>query len=180
MGDDTTAQRLRLLQAEFVQPTRSGPGDGRKATQVEAPAPLNIGIVDRMAAAAAEIDDHMRAVEPPAHTPARPRPANPADRYEWWRHGTAHLAPQLQDAREQVIYRQGLEYDLAMGDTSFIRRHPCPGCGCWGLFWREAQQAAVCVNHYCVDDDGLSRTWSLAHLAQQHIARQKSLKISAT
>lgn len=179
-ADDTTAQRLRLLRQEFVQPVRTGPGDGRSSRPTHAPAPINLGVVDYMASAAAEVDEHMRAVQVPRDGVARPRPEDPADRYEWWRHGTAHLGPEMQRAREAVIYRQGLEYAIAMGDTAVIRRHPCPQCGCWGLYWRAEARRAACVNHYCTDDNGLSRTWELKRLAQEHVARKSAVAHCAT
>lgn len=181
LGDDTTEQRLRLLKAEFTQHQQHGPDPtGRTATRAEAPAPIDLGVLDYMAAAAAEIDQHMRTVDTPPSGEVRPRPADPADRYEWWRDNTAHLDERRRAAREAIIYRQGLEHAIRMGDTTVIRKHPCPECGCWGLYWRENSGKAVCVNQFCVDDDGLAHTWPLAHLAQQHIARQESLRTRAT
>ncbi|MEV6165773.1 hypothetical protein AB0L71_28440 [Streptomyces sp. NPDC052052] len=175
-ADDTTAQRLRLLQREFVQPGSRGPGDGRTATQVHAPAPLNIGIVDRIRAAVYEVETHTRASAPEAG-----RFTGEAERvYDWARQHTAHLEPERQAVREALIYRQGLEHAIAAGDTDVVTRHPCPGCGCWGMYWDRNEGEAFCVNRYCVDDAGLSRTWSLAHIAQQHVARLKSLKSQAT
>ncbi|MGW2844418.1 hypothetical protein [Streptomyces sp. NPDC001274] len=176
MGDSTPAQRLRLLQEEFVQPARTGPGDGRTPTRTHPAAPLNLGIVDRIRAAVTEMETHTRTAAPEAG----PVPADAARVYDWARQHTAHLAPERQQVREALIYRQGLEHALAAGDTTVVRRHPCPECGCWGLFWREQQERAVCVNRYCVDAQGLTRTWTLAHLAQQHVARQAAAAARAT
>ncbi|MFD8469032.1 hypothetical protein ACFV10_28490 [Streptomyces cyaneofuscatus] len=176
LGDDTTAQKLRLLQAEFTQYERTGPGDGRTATRVEAPSPINLGVLDYLATATTEVMEHTRALAPDAEPFAGPLPGL----YEWSRQQTANLDAERQAAREALIYRQGLEHALEMGDTTVIRKHPCPGCGCWGLIWRPAVQRAVCPSRYCVDADGLSRTWELKTLAHHHVACQLGLKSSAT
>ncbi|NEC17899.1 hypothetical protein [Streptomyces parvus] len=178
LGDSTTERRLRLLQAEFTQHERRGPGDGRTATRTTSPAPLNLAVVDRITAAVNEVVEHTRAAD--RSRPAGPVPADATRVYEWARQHTAHLDPERQQARETLIYRQGLEHAIAMGDTTVIRKHPCPGCGCWGLLWRPAVQRAACINRYCTDDDGISRSWPLATLAHHHIARQLGLRTSAT
>ncbi|MFD7867997.1 hypothetical protein [Streptomyces sp. NPDC059783] len=179
LGDDTTTEhRLRLLQAEFTQPARTGPGDSRTPTRTEAPAPVNLGIVDRIRAAVYEMEQHTRSAD--RATAAGPVPADPASVYEWARQHTAHLDPERQQAREALIYRQGLEHALAMGDDSVIRKHPCPQCGCWGLYWRAAADRAVCVNHYCTDDAGTSTTWTLAQIAHRHIVGQQATARHAT
>ncbi|MFD7615723.1 hypothetical protein [Streptomyces sp. NPDC059802] len=175
-ADDTTAQRLRLLQAEFTEHPRTGPGDGRSSRPAHAPAPINLGVVDRIRAAVYEVETHTRTAAPNAG----PFTGEEARVYDWSRQHTAHLATEQQQAREAIIFRQGLEHAIAAGDTTVVRRHPCPECGCWGLYWRAAAQRAVCVNHYCVDDNGLSRTWSLSRLAQQHIAAKEAAYRSAT
>lgn len=179
LGDDTTAERrLRLLQAEFTQHQRRGPGDGRTATRTESPAPLNLAVIDRIHAAVHEVIEHTRTAD--RSHPAGPAPADAARVYDWAREHTAHLDTEHQQARETLIYRQGLEHAITMGDTTVVRRHPCPGCGCWGLAWRPAVQRAACPNRYCLDDDGLSRSWPLATLAHRHVARQFATKSSAT
>ncbi|MEV2259133.1 hypothetical protein AB0J13_10795 [Streptomyces anulatus] len=177
LGDDTTAERrLRLLQAEFTQHAKTGPGDGRTATRTESPAPLNLAVIDRIRAAVHEVVEHTRTAAPGAG----PLPADTARVYDWARQNTAHLGTERQQARETLIYRQDLEHAIEMGDTGVIRKHPCPGCGCYGLAWRPARQRAACPNRYCLDDDGLSRSWQLAALAHHHIARQFATKSSAT
>lgn len=176
LGDDTTEQRLRLLQAEFTQHQRRGPGDGRTGTRVEAPSLINLGVLDYITAATTEVMEHTRAAVPDAEPYAGPLPGL----YEWSRQQTADLDEERQAAREALFYRQELEHALEMGDTTGVRKHPCPGCGCWGLMWRPAVQRAACINRYCLDDDGLSRSWQLATLAHHHIARQLGLKTSAT
>lgn len=177
LGDDTTAQRLRLFQAEFTQHVRTGPGDGRSSHPAFAPVPLDLAVIDRIRAAASEIETHTRAEDPAAgHF------TGDATRvYDWAREHTAHLAPERQAAREAIIYRQGLELAIAMGDaTAAIRPHPCPQCGCYGLFWDTVRRAAVCVNRYCVDEDGLCNTWQLKRLAYEHVARENGSVRRAT
>lgn len=175
-ADDTAAQRLRLLQQEFVQPTRSGPGDGRSSRITESPSLVNLSVVDRIRAAVYEVEHHTRTVAPDADPFT-----GPAERvYDYCRQHTAHLETEQQNASEAIIYRQELEHAIAAGDTTVVRKHPCPGCGCWGLYWREAAQRAVCVNRFCVDDNGLSRTWELKQLAHDHIAQKSAVASRAT
>jgi hypothetical protein len=175
-ADDTTAQRLRLLQAEFTGHPRTGPGDGRSSRPAHSTAPINIAVVDRIRAAVYEVETHTRAVVPDAgqYTGEESRV------YEWARQHTAHLEAEQQNAREAIIYRQGLEHAIAAGDITVVRRHPCPQCGCWGLYWRAEARRAVCVNHYCTDADGISNAWELKRLAQDHVARKSAVAHRAT
>jgi hypothetical protein len=175
-ADDTAERRLRLLKQEFTQPVRSGPGDGRSSRPTHAPAPINLGVVDRIRAAVYEVENHTRTAAPDAgrYTGEESRV------YDWARQHTAHLETEQQNAREAIIYRQGLEHAIAAGDTTVVRKHPCPECGCFGLYWREAAQRAVCVNHYCVDANLVSHAWELKRLAHDHIARKESAARRAT
>ncbi|MFE3381370.1 hypothetical protein [Streptomyces anulatus] len=176
LGDNTTEQRLRLLQAEFTQHQRRGPGDGRTATRTTSPAPLDLNVLDRIRTAVNEVAEHTRAAAPDAG----PTPVDETRIYDWSRQRTAHLDDEHHQARETVIYRQGLEHAIAMGDTTVVRKHPCPACGCWGLMWRAAANRAACPNRYCIDDDGLSHGWPLKTLAHHHVAKRFGLKSSAT
>ncbi|MBD3550808.1 hypothetical protein [Streptomyces sp. SP18CM02] len=178
LGDNTTEQRLRLLQAEFTQHERRGPGDGRTATRTTSPAPLNLNVLDRIHAAVTEVVEHTWAAD--WTRPAGPTPADASRVYAWAREHTAHLDAERQQARETLIYRQGLEHAIDLGDTTVVNQHPCPACGCWGLLWSAAANRAACINRYCVDDKGLSNTWPLATLAHHHIARQFARQSSAT
>ncbi|MET8746338.1 hypothetical protein [Streptomyces sp. NPDC004728] len=175
-ADNTAARRLRLLQQEFVQPVRSGPGDGRSSRITESPSLVNLSVVDRIRAAVYEVETHTRTVAPNAgqYTGDESRV------YDWARQHTAHLEAKQQNAREAIIYRQGLEHAIAAGDTAVIRRHPCPQCSCYGLYWREAVRRAVCVNHFCTDDDGVSHMWELKRLAHEHVARNSVVARRAT
>lgn len=188
-GDEhTAARRLRLLQREFTQPPRTGPvpkaeyTESARSTPAQSSshgrstAPLNLGIVDYIGAAVAEVVQHTRTEVPDAG----PIPADAARVYDWMRQHTEHLDEARQTVREALIYRQGLEHAIAMGDITVVCPHPCPACRCYGVMWRDTEQLAVCVNVRCTDQYGMSHTWSLARLAHEHVARQKKLKANAT
>ncbi|MER8002985.1 hypothetical protein [Streptomyces sp. NPDC095613] len=174
-GDDTAAHRLRTLATHYIEPARTGTGI-RGPRPTEARPPLNINIVSHMAASVAEIVDRAHADAPHAGQ----APAVPDGIYQWWRDNTRHLDTEKQQARETVIYRQGLEHAIAMGDFKVIRRHPCPECGCLGMFWRATVGRAACSNLDCTDQLGLTRTWNLARLAHEHIAREFARTTRAT
>jgi hypothetical protein len=169
--DDSAANRLRLLQKAFLQPGRTS-GDVRVSRTTTPSAPVRLDMVDHIQASVSEIEEHIRAEAPDAG--ARPAAADRV--YEWARQRTRHLDPQRQLVREAVIYRQSLEHAIAMGDHSVVRKHSCPGCGTWGLFWQPGLRKAVCVNRYCTDDLGRSRSWPLAYLAHRHVVAQAELK----
>ncbi|MEU6054272.1 hypothetical protein ABZ829_28105 [Streptomyces xanthochromogenes] len=175
IGDDTAARRLRLLATEFTTPARRGSAEVAAARPAHSSAPLNLGIIDHMRAAVAEVVGQVRETAPDAG----PRPEDDTAVYAWWRDGTAHLDDDAQQAREAIIYRQSLEHAIAMGDHDVIRPNLCPGCGCVGLMWDRLRRHVACVNRYCVDDVGLARTWTLAQVAHHHVG-QKMLKKSAT
>ena len=115
-----------------------------------------------------------------ANKDAAPRPKQAEQVYQWMVEETPDLSAEDQRARDALIYRQGLEHAIVMGDSKTIRRHACPGCGTWGLFWRGDIEAAVCVNRYCADDDGIARRWSLAEIADDHLGRRDSSRRRAT
>ncbi|MGS2592084.1 hypothetical protein [Streptomyces hebeiensis] len=174
-GDDTAASRLRTLAEHYIEPVRTGPA-GRGVSSPEGRAPLNLGIINHMAACRAEVLEHAERDAPDAE----PAPTLPDGIYAWWRNNTRHLDAEKRQARETVIYRQALEHAIAMGDYKVIRRHPCPACGCWGLFWRATARRAACSNLDCLDADGMTSTWGLSRLAHEHITRQKNAAERAT
>lgn len=175
--DDTTAaRRLRLLQAELHQPQRRGPDAGRVTGTAEPTAPIHLGVLDHIRASVSEVERYTRAEAPKAG----PLPPEAGAVYDWMREHTAHLDEQRRQAREALIYRQGLEHAIRAGNVSVVRRHPCPACGTLGLFWRAAAQRAACVNRYCLDHNSLSHSWTLAYLAQQHVARKERASRRAT
>lgn len=188
-GDShTAARRLRLLQREFTQPASRGPVPKAEYTDAartspphstahsRADAPVNLAIVHHIGRSVAEVEEYTRALAPDAG----PIPADPPRIYEWSRSNTPDLEPGKLAVREAMIYRQGLEHSIAMGDVKIVRPHPCPKCGCYGLFWQSTRQRAICVNGRCTDANGLAHAWSLARLARQHVAAQKMLKMNAT
>jgi hypothetical protein len=174
-NDSTTAQRLKLLEL-YIAPGRQGPGAARSAPTVKATAAARVDIIDHVAASVDEVITHTRAAAPHAGDIPRER----ANIYDWAFEHTATADADVQRGRDILIYRQGLEHAIAMGDTKVVRRHPCPACGCWGLIWSGARQRAACVNAYCTDTDGLARTWTLQRLAQEHIAREEKRRARAT
>jgi hypothetical protein len=67
-----------------------------------------------------------------------------------------------------------------MGDFKVIRPHRCPACRGFGLMWQGHKRRAVCTSRRCLTPEGLSNTWSLARLAYEHVAAEKSLRVRAT
>ena len=180
IGDDsTTASRLRLLQDEFIQPAQNREPGARTAPTATASAPLNLAIVDHIRSAIDEVIAHARVDMPETHPDATPAPADPADLYGWWKSIPVSDEDQ-QTARDQVIYRQGLEHAILMGNTKVVRPLRCPECECLGLLWVDARRKAVCTNLDCVDDNGLSNAWTLKRLAYERIAAERMLKRRAT
>jgi hypothetical protein len=191
-GDTTepAAARLRLLQDEFLTPG-SARRDIRVTSSTEPAAPLRLAIYDHIKATVDEIADMTRHVR--ATAPATPRPAAAHLVYDWMVRETAHLDEHVQRARDALIYRQSLEHAILIGETGVIRRHPCPACDTWGLTWDRDRAGAdqgdgatgprgvvVCLNRYCADDDGAASTWTLAQLADDHVARRIRTAARAT
>lgn len=164
----TAAAGLRLIQHEFTTRPRTGDTSGRTATRTTSPAPLDLGILDYLRAHVDEVITHTRAFAPDA----RAAPHN-ADAYDWMRRQTAHLGDAQRLAGEAIVYRHTLEHALTAGEESVIRRHPCPGCGCWGLFWNQAARRASCVNRHCTTESGHPSTWTLAQIAHHHITARE-------
>jgi len=188
-GDDTTASRLRLLQAEMSDPGRqknqAAPHANCGARCCTSPrpahpsAPVSLSFVDYMTAAITEVVTEARADVPESHPDVEPAPGDPAALYDWWRSMPVE-DEERQSVRDQVIYRHGLEHAIAMGDDKVVRPHPCPECGCFGLLWDTARRKAICTNLDCVDDQGLTQAWELKRLAHEHITAKKMLKRRAT
>jgi len=62
---------------------------------------------------------------------------------------------------------------LLMGDTSVVRREPCPACRTWGLVWDRAAQRAICINAHCAQRNrGLHHEWTTVQLAREALSRR--------
>ncbi|NJA56710.1 hypothetical protein [Streptomyces sp. NEAU-H3] len=174
-----TWDRLRDFASSYRQPI----GDTRArervtgATRTAGSIPVSLDALDHLARTTAELDAIVH-----KHAPdAAPAPADAYARRDWFMEHTAHLDDDGQREARATVYRQGLEHAIAMGDDKVVRRHPCPSCGTWGLFWRPAARRAACVNTHCADaNGGLPRTWSLARLAAAHTAREETRSRRAT
>ena len=173
-GDDAAA-RLALLAEHFRQHPVTGPSV-RAAPQASPGAPVNLAIVDHISATVKELADYTHTV----NTAANPLPERVQDVYAWCVANTKHTPEAERQRRDTIVYRQRLEHAIAAGDYSVIRPHRCPECRTFGLMWQAARGRAVCTNRRCVTEEDTSRAWSLARLAYEHIAAQKTRQASAT
>ncbi|MFF6844693.1 hypothetical protein ACFY8X_38885 [Streptomyces tanashiensis] len=172
------AERLRLLQDEYLVPS-AGHRAERVSRSTEPGTPIRLAVYDHMRKSVGEVvalatsmcDDQ---------APFTPPPAKAADVYQWLVEETDHLNALRQQARDAVIYRQGLEHAIVMGDLLAIRPHPCPSCATWGLVWNRERETVVCLNRRCADDDGQLTTWTLAQIAENHVARRNGRAARAT
>lgn len=175
LGDtdaNTAAARLRLIQTDFTAPRRQA-GERRAPASPHSPALIDFAILEHLRASVAEVITHTRAEAPKAP----PAPADAAAVYGWMRESIGHLERERRLTAEAIVYRQGLEHALAMGNDLVIRPHPCPACGCYGLHWRSASRRAACMYRPCAISNGQTRTFTLAHLAHQYIqARETSAR----
>ncbi|WP_329376200.1 hypothetical protein [Streptomyces sp. NBC_01483] len=178
MGSDTedAASSLHLLATHYREHPQTGPSE-RRAPSVNPGAPLNLGILDRLEQCVDEVVEHARA---DAGDSLGPLPPRVRDVYDWWTDSTADASPEVRLRRDIVIYRQGLENAIRLGEHKRIRTHPCPGCHTWGLQWEPHRQKALCLNRKCRDRNGMARTWSLARLATQYVTEQESRISRAT
>jgi hypothetical protein len=178
MGRDTedAASRLHLIDTHYREHPQTGPSE-RRAPSVTPGAPLNIGIVDYMARCVDEVVQHARA---DAGDSLGPLPTRAGDYYDWWTDSTADAGPEVQLHRDIVIYRQGLEHAIKLGDHDVVCRHPCPRCATWGLQWQPYTQRAMCLNTECRGRDGMSSAWTLGRLATQYVTQKEILRIRAT
>lgn len=170
----SAAMRLRLIERELKVRPRTGDA-GRTATRTTPQAPLDLGMLDYIRAHVDEVIQHTR-----THTPDAPDAPHDAGVYAWMREHTAHLQDERRQAGEALTYRQNLEHALKMGEDTIIRRHACPACGCWGLFWNHTARNASCVNRNCRTDTGHPSTWTLRQIAHHHITTRESTARRAT
>jgi hypothetical protein len=174
--DDSAAQRLAALSRYF----REHPVTGQQ-TRVTAPtnatAPANLGVLDHIRASLRDVEEHTRAIDPEAG----PLPQRVEAVYDWMRQHTEHADDVQRQRGAALELRHQLEHAVRMGDASAVRRHRCPECRTFGLFWKPALWRAVCTNRNCLTPDGTSRTWTLARLAYEHTAAaEKSVRVRAT
>jgi hypothetical protein len=66
--------------------------------------------------------------------------------------------------REAAALRtaQAMKSGVLMGDTSSVRQHRCPACGCYSLITRN--ELAYCGNRHCAPA-GIQRRWNFRDLA---------------
>lgn len=184
---DTAASRLAQLNEYFhTHPVTSAEGHSYTAfaahtPRTTSPMPYDAALVHHIGASVAEVVHHTRAVNPEAG----PLPGHVAGVYAWARQHTEH-APDTDRQRAATLeYRHYLEHAIAAGDTDIVRPHRCPACGTYGLHWpagtRDPKATALCVNLHCArDNKGIHRRWSLAQLAHEHVATEKTLRECAT
>jgi hypothetical protein len=174
MGDestDTAAARLRHLNTYFREHPVTGPTQGHAPT-VNLGAPLSLATLDHIRASVAEVVETTLDANPGAG----PAPSRADAVYDWCREHTRH-ADETVRLRVQIIeFRQSLEHAIRAGDTKVVRPLRCPKCRTFGLMWSREQQAALCTNTECVDRDGFSSTFTLAHLAHHHVTSRKSVR----
>lgn len=181
---DTAGARLHQLDAYYRQRPVTGPEGhsytrfGARTPATTTPLPYDADVVDHIGATVAEVITHTRRVNPDAG----PLPDDVAGVYEWARQHTEHAPDTEQYVRDTREIRHRLEHAIAAGDTSVVRPHRCPACQTLGgLFWIPQIQRARCVNRHCAKANrGIHRTWTLARLASEQAAVEKTLRECAT
>lgn len=175
---ETAAGRLAELYAHYRQhPVKSAAGHSYisaapRATASVPEALVNLEVVDHIQASLREVVGDTLAANPDAG----PLPPRVEGAYRWYIENTRNAPEADQQRRDTVIYRQGLEHAIAMGNRKVVRPHRCPQCRTLGLMWPRTLEAerAVCTNRNCLDAEGMASTWTLAQLAYEHIAAQKN------
>ncbi len=174
--DQQAAAQLAALSRYFVEHPVTSRTSGARPTRTVAGAPLNLAVVDHIQASVHEVADHVR-----AHTPdAGPLPAEAAAVYEWAREHTEHADETVKRRHDVMVYRQHLEHAIRLGDDRIVRKHPCPGCGCYGLHWHAPTSKAVCRNRRCRTPQGRAQVWNLSFLAHEYIESQEKRATCAT
>jgi hypothetical protein len=77
--------------------------------------------------------------------------------------------------REAAALRtaQAMKSEALMGDTSSVRQHTCPSCGCNSLIARKG--LAYCVNRHCAPA-GVQRRWNFRDLAYAGPGEPKAVR----
>jgi hypothetical protein len=170
----TASGRMKIVHDNFLTRGRPPIGTGRHATATEAPAPLDLDILDYIEAKTAETIAFTHQVAPDADR----APREPSEVPRWAVEATATAGPYEQQARDALLYKQALESALLMGEKWRIRRHPCPRCETWALFITGGR--IVCAHTRCTGDDGLASTWTTAQIAHAHVANSNHFQQNAT
>lgn len=178
LGDstDTAAGRLHALHTYFREHPATGP-TVRSAPSTTPGAPLNLGMIDHIQSAVAEVVALTREVNPDAGQ----LPNHVAAVYDWCRQNTEHAPEAAQQRRDTLELRHRLEHAIRAGDFLAIRPMRCPACHTLGLHWQAQTFRAVCMNRHCANaHGGTHRTWSLARLAHERVRAEKMLRDCAT
>ncbi|MFC8008733.1 hypothetical protein [Streptomyces cinereoruber] len=178
-GDINAADGLRLLRTAYLAPSGTRHTGRRTATATEAQAPIRLEVYDYMADAVREAVETTKELRAGQEATAPP-PAEAEDVYRWMVEETAHLDEERQKARDTLIYRQGLEHAILMGDHKVVRPHPCRRCHTYGLHWDRDNEVAACLNRRCADSHGEPTTWTLKEIARHYINRRTRAAVRAT
>ena len=123
---------------------------------------MNLGLLDHFERTVRDAKTAVRAAVPTA----KPAPADMAAYYQWIEEETAALDRQRARGIEVLVYRQGLEHAMRLGETAVLRREQCPRCACWSLQWRAVTRQAACLVAWCRDRRGAPSTWTLQQVAE--------------
>lgn len=179
MGRDTAADAshaLRLLNhPDLRQHPATGP-TGRRTPSTTPGTPLNLGVLDHITKTVDEIVAHTTTIT----AQPKPLPERVEDLYDWCLENTGHADDVQRRNRDTLIATHALEHTIALGEYDEVCKHPCPGCGRWGLEWDHAGKRAQCLNRRCRTPDGMSSSWTLARLAAQKIRRTEIWRRNAT
>ncbi|MFB7738264.1 hypothetical protein ACFC08_28525 [Streptomyces sp. NPDC056112] len=179
MGRDTAVDASRALRLLAHPDLRHHPVNGpteRRSPSTTPSTPLNVGLVDHLARTADELVKLTREIAPDAG----PRPARIEGLVDWCVESTGSADADQQAYRDQVLEKQRLQHAVRLGEYDEVCKHPCPGCGCWGLMWDQGGNRARCTNRRCRTPEGLTSTWTLARLAAQKIQRTEIWRRNAT
>lgn len=173
---DTAAGRLHQLHEHFLQHPVTGP-TARSAPNSTPAAPLNLGTLDHIAQAVAEVAAHTYAVNPDAGR----LPDRVAGVYDWCRENTPNATELQEQRRETLEVRHRLEHAVRAGDKLVVRPLRCPACRTVGLHWQAQEWRAVCFNVHCSRaHGGEHQRWTLSELAHEQVAAEKMLRDCAT
>lgn len=179
MGHSTAnaaASALRLLNSpDLRQHAARGPQE--RPTRASTPnTPVNLALLDYLQAHKHEVIDHARAVAPDCE----PLPLDDNQIYDWYLRNTIGAVGADRRHRKYLLARHALEHAIRLGETNVVRKHPCPECGGWGLFWDDLGKRARCSDVDCRTPDGMAFSFTLARLAAQEAQETEMWRRSAT